>query len=165
MPNREGHVYIAKPHGASFFKVGHSFAIESRKRHMRTLYGPTEFTCVLSEDARRDERQVLDRLARHRRKHSGSDRMSETLRCGPRGAVYQRAKKELMSVESFRVSRIVDAKLEGKDLRFRVRWAAPYTAADDTWEPLALVKDLEALDAFLRGARWARFSRANGVEV
>ena len=43
-------------------------------------------------------------------------------------------------------------------LQFLVRWAPPYTDADDSWEPLRYVNDTAALDHFLRSTTWSTFA-------
>lgn len=155
-----GHVYIARPRGADFFKVGRSASIDRRLRQLRTAYGPADFHCVAASDPGAAERALLAGLAPHRRPHDGSSRPSETVRCGRRDRVYREAIRMLRDLEEFPVARVRDARVAAGALEFKVQWAPPHHAPEnDSWEPLDSVRHLRALDAFMLSRRWALFSR------
>lgn len=165
-----GHVYIAKPQNADFFKVGHSVCIENRMRQLRTCYGPTDFLCVPTDTPRADEKAVLRKLATHRRNftHSGSKRpvASETLACGKNNRILNEAKDILRELEMFPVARIRSARIADDQLQFKVQWAAPYhDPRHDSWEPYENVKDLQALDAFLQTRRWSAFAASQKLGI
>eukprot|EP00798_Chlamydomonas_sp_ICE-L_P032596 gene32596-biopygen11955 len=44
---------------------------------------------------------------------------------------------------------------------FRVRWNDPYTAEDDTWEPVDDLLDLQVFAAFMRSDTWVAFVKEN----
>eukprot|EP00798_Chlamydomonas_sp_ICE-L_P032801 gene32801-biopygen13990 len=48
---------------------------------------------------------------------------------------------------------------------FRVRWNDPYTAEDDTWEPVDDLLDLQAFAAFMRSDTWVAFVKENADAV
>ena len=66
----------------------------------------------------------------------------------------------------FDVDRILNVKL-GRDKKtgqeiilFKVRWSAPHTSDDDTWEPTRNVRHTEAYDLFVQSDRWSQFTAA-----
>eukprot|EP00798_Chlamydomonas_sp_ICE-L_P008876 gene8876-biopygen2777 len=48
---------------------------------------------------------------------------------------------------------------------FRVRWHDPYTAEDDTWEPVDDLVDLQVFAAFMRSDIWVAFVKENADAV
>eukprot|EP00798_Chlamydomonas_sp_ICE-L_P028132 gene28132-biopygen32083 len=48
---------------------------------------------------------------------------------------------------------------------FRVRWNDPYTAEDDTWEPVDDLLDLQVFAAFMRSDTWVAFVKENADAV
>lgn len=161
-----GHVYIAKPQNADFFKVGHSVSIENRMRQLRTCYGPTEFVCVRSDDPRADEKRILRNLSRNRRKHSGSGFASETVACGENNSIFNKAKQMLRELEVFPVMRIRSARMAEDELQFLVQWGSPYNdPCHDSWEPYENVKDLQALDVFFQTRRWSKFVASQKLSI
>ena len=64
-------------------------------------------------------------------------------------------------VNKFYVDHIMDVAYNsnGTGLLFKVRWSYPYnTPSDDTWEPTRNVKDCEALDTFMKTAKYKQFT-------
>ena len=61
----------------------------------------------------------------------------------------------------FQVESILEYKIDkfplryrrGPCLLFKVRWALPYTSQDDSWEPFVLLKNVDALQIFIRTNR------------
>ncbi len=64
----------------------------------------------------------------------------------------------LEEANEFQVESILEYKIDkfplryrhGPCLLFKVRWALPYTSQDDSWEPLVLLKNVDALQRFIR---------------
>ena len=47
----------------------------------------------------------------------------------------------------------------------QVRWNDPYTAEDDTWEPVDDLLDLQVFAAFMRSDTWVAFVKENADAV
>ncbi len=67
----------------------------------------------------------------------------------------------LEEANEFQVESILEYKIDkfplryrqGPCLLFKVRWALPYTSQDDSWEPFVLLKNVDALQMFIRTNR------------
>ncbi len=64
----------------------------------------------------------------------------------------------LEEANEFQVDSIMEHKIDkfplryrqGPRLFFKVRWALPYISQDDSWEPFVLLKNVDALQIFVR---------------
>ena len=70
--------------------------------------------------------------------------------------------------QEFVVDKIIDVRFNKNftNLQFLVHWAPPYDAQEfDSWEPLQIVEDLQALDSFLYSDLWRRFARTTRFKL
>jgi hypothetical protein len=65
-------------------------------------------------------------------------------------AVEEANEFQVDSILEYKIDAFPTRYRQGPCLLFKVRWALPYTSQDDSWEPLVLLKNVDALQLFIR---------------